>query len=97
MKAYRANGGRVSGGRQCTSPGGATGIEARATGPYGAMTHQGATAGNPVAATSDARVDIILATHERPHTIGYAIDSVLRQTHGDLQLHVVGDGCAPGT
>jgi len=46
---------------------------------------------------SDSRVDVILATYERPHTIAYAIDSVLRQTHADLRLHVIGDGCAPGT
>jgi len=54
-------------------------------------------AGDAVASTSDAGVDVILATHERPHTLGYAIDAVLRQTHRRLHLHVVGDGCVPGT
>lgn len=38
-------------------------------------------------------VDILLPTCERPHTIGYSIESVLRQTHSDFQLHIVGDGC----
>jgi glycosyltransferase involved in cell wall biosynthesis len=39
------------------------------------------------------RVDVILPTHRRPHTIEYAIRSVLAQTHAALRLHVVGDGC----
>jgi glycosyltransferase involved in cell wall biosynthesis len=38
-------------------------------------------------------VDIILPTHRRPHTIGCAVESVLRQSHADFRLHVVGDGC----
>jgi glycosyltransferase involved in cell wall biosynthesis len=42
-------------------------------------------------------VDVILPTHARPHTIGYAIAAVLRQTHRDLVLHVVGDGCGDDT
>jgi glycosyltransferase involved in cell wall biosynthesis len=44
-----------------------------------------------------AAVDIILPTHRRPHTISYAIDAVLAQTHRDLTLHVVGDGCDDAT
>jgi len=42
-------------------------------------------------------VDVILPTHDRPHTIAYAIASVLEQSHSDLLLHVVGDGCDPVT
>lgn len=41
----------------------------------------------------ERRVDIILPTYRRPHTIGYAIQSVLGQTYPDFVLHVVGDGC----
>ena len=44
-----------------------------------------------------ARVDIVLPTHRRPHTIAYSIESVLRQTHRSLTLHVVGDGCDAAT
>jgi len=44
-----------------------------------------------------ASVDVILPTHRRPHTIAYAIDAVLRQTHRELTLHVVGDGCDDAT
>jgi glycosyltransferase involved in cell wall biosynthesis len=44
-----------------------------------------------------AAVDVILPTHRRPHTIAYAIEAVLRQTHTDLALHVVGDGCDDAT
>jgi glycosyltransferase involved in cell wall biosynthesis len=44
-----------------------------------------------------ATVDVILPTHARPHTIGYAIAAVLRQSHRDLVLHVVGDGCDDAT
>jgi glycosyltransferase involved in cell wall biosynthesis len=39
------------------------------------------------------RVDIILPTHHRPHTLVYALQSVLAQTHSHFELHVVGDGC----
>jgi len=42
-------------------------------------------------------VDVILPTFRRPHTIAYAIRSVLAQTHRHLTLHVVGDGCGPDT
>jgi glycosyltransferase involved in cell wall biosynthesis len=41
----------------------------------------------------DTLVDVVLATHARPHTIGYAIASVLAQTEPRFALHVVGDGC----
>jgi glycosyltransferase involved in cell wall biosynthesis len=43
------------------------------------------------------RVDVILPTFERPHTVPFAIASVLAQTHADLSLHVVGDGCSDDT
>ncbi|HEV7498488.1 MAG TPA: glycosyltransferase family A protein [Vicinamibacteria bacterium] len=48
-------------------------------------------------AAGAAAVDVILPTYRRPHTIGAAIRSVLRQTHQDLTLHVVGDGCSEET
>jgi glycosyltransferase involved in cell wall biosynthesis len=38
-------------------------------------------------------VDVLLPTGGRSHTIGYSIRSVLAQTHEDLRLHVVADGC----
>ncbi len=38
-------------------------------------------------------VDVLLPTHARPHTIAYSIGAVLAQTHRQLTLHVVGDGC----
>ncbi len=38
-------------------------------------------------------IDVILPTYRRPHTIAFAIRSVLLQTHRDFVLHVVGDGC----
>jgi glycosyltransferase involved in cell wall biosynthesis len=38
-------------------------------------------------------VDVILPTHRHGQTIGYSVESVLRQTHADLRLHIVGDGC----
>ncbi len=37
--------------------------------------------------------DVVLPTRGRPHTIGFAIASVLDQTEPDFRLHVVGDGC----
>lgn len=40
---------------------------------------------------------MVLATHCRPHTVGFAIRSVLEQSHGALLLHVVGDGCDEAT
>jgi glycosyltransferase involved in cell wall biosynthesis len=42
-------------------------------------------------------VDVVLPTYRRPHTIGLAIASVLRQTHRSFTLHVVGDGCSAET
>jgi glycosyltransferase involved in cell wall biosynthesis len=42
-------------------------------------------------------VDIILPTHARPHTIGYSIEAILRQTDPRFALHVVGDGCDDAT
>lgn len=45
----------------------------------------------------DVTVDIILPTHARPHTIGYSIEAILRQTHARFALHVVGDGCDDAT
>jgi glycosyltransferase involved in cell wall biosynthesis len=42
-------------------------------------------------------VDVVLPTYRRPHTIGFAIASVLRQTHRSFTLHVVGDGCSGET
>lgn len=44
-----------------------------------------------------ADVDIILPTHCRPHTLGYAITAVLEQTHTAFTLHVIGDGCDDAT
>lgn len=45
----------------------------------------------------DAAVDIILPTHARPHTLGYSIEAILRQTHPHFALHIVGDGCDEAT
>ena len=42
-------------------------------------------------------MDVLLPTHARPHTIRYAVRSVLGQTHSRLRLHVVGDGCGDET
>src|SRR5262245_38196122 len=39
------------------------------------------------------RVDVLLPTHARPHTLPFAIRAVLGQTLRDLRLHVMGDGC----
>jgi glycosyltransferase involved in cell wall biosynthesis len=41
--------------------------------------------------------DVILPTHDRPHTLPWAIRSVLHQTHGAFTLHVIGDGCGDDT
>lgn len=40
---------------------------------------------------------VLLPTHYRPDTIGYAIRSVLAQTEADFELLIVGDGPVPGT
>jgi len=37
--------------------------------------------------------DVVLPTRGRPHTIAFAIASVLGQTEPDFRIHVVGDGC----
>jgi glycosyltransferase involved in cell wall biosynthesis len=37
-------------------------------------------------------VDVVLPTHRRPHTLPFAIASVLAQTWADLRLHVISDG-----
>lgn len=51
----------------------------------------------PAAPGGDDAVDVILPTHRRPHTIGSSIAAVLRQSHANLTLHVVGDGCDDAT
>lgn len=45
----------------------------------------------------EAQVDVILPTHARPHTLPWAIRSVLAQAEPRLALHVVGDGCGEDT
>jgi glycosyltransferase involved in cell wall biosynthesis len=47
--------------------------------------------------TTPPRVDVILPTHHRPHTLPYALRSVLGQTHANLELHVVADGAREET
>jgi len=42
-------------------------------------------------------IDVLLPTHRRPHTIGYSIQSVLRQTYPNFRLRVIGDGCDDAT
>ena len=44
-----------------------------------------------------ALVDVILPTHSRAKTLPFAIEAVLGQTHRELRLHVVGDGCPDAT
>lgn len=46
---------------------------------------------------SQPLISILMPTHTRVDVIGIAIESVLKQTVGDFELLVVGDGCAPGT
>jgi glycosyltransferase involved in cell wall biosynthesis len=46
---------------------------------------------------SAPRFTVLMPTHYRPDTIGYAIRSVLNQTAGDFELLVVGDGATPDT
>jgi len=46
-----------------------------------------------VAKASVSLFDVILPTRGRAHTIGFAIESVLRQSVADFALEVVGDGC----
>lgn len=43
------------------------------------------------------RLSILLPTHERPETLGPAIESVVRQEFTDWELLVCGDGCGGAT
>src|SRR5690606_2744016 len=42
-------------------------------------------------------ISVIMATYNRADTLQRAIDSVLRQSHGDWELLVVDDGSTDGT
>jgi glycosyltransferase involved in cell wall biosynthesis len=42
-------------------------------------------------------VDVVLPTCRRPHTLPFAIESVLEQSYPHLRLHVVSDGYDPAT
>ncbi len=46
---------------------------------------------------SEPRFTVLMPTHYRPDSIGFAIEAVLRQTERSLELLVVGDGAAPET
>lgn len=46
---------------------------------------------------SQPLISILMPTHKRADVIGIAIESVLKQTVGDFELLVVGDGCEAGT
>lgn len=48
-------------------------------------------------ALADRGVDVLLPTYRRPHTLGFAIRSVLQQSHSFFQLQVVVDGADPAT
>lgn len=39
------------------------------------------------------RVDVVLATYNRPQTVAHSVEAVLAQTERRLLLHVVCDGC----
>lgn len=43
------------------------------------------------------RVSVLMPTHDRSDLIGHAIGAVLRQSAGDFELLVVGDGCTDRT
>jgi glycosyltransferase involved in cell wall biosynthesis len=46
----------------------------------------------PVAPGESDLVDVVLPTHRRPHTLPFAIESVLAQSYPHLRLHVISDG-----
>jgi glycosyltransferase involved in cell wall biosynthesis len=41
---------------------------------------------------ADKKVSVIVPTYNREKFLGYAIDSVLNQTHRNLELHIIDDG-----
>ena len=43
------------------------------------------------------QVSVVIPTYNRAHILGRAIDSVLQQTHRDLELIIVDDGSSDGT
>src|SRR4051812_19294567 len=43
------------------------------------------------------RVSVVTPTHDRAHLLPQAVDSVLGQTAGDLELIVIDDGSTDGT
>lgn len=46
---------------------------------------------------SEPRFTVLMPTHYRPDSIGFAIEAVLRQTERSFELLVVGDGALPET
>jgi glycosyltransferase involved in cell wall biosynthesis len=48
-------------------------------------------------AAGSGLVDVVLPTCRRPHTLPYAIESVLAQSYPHLRLHVISDGLDPAT